>query len=357
MVAILLLLVLITPIFSQECKVETREVVRAVYGSGRVKADKFVLLRSGVSGYIKKVYVRDGDKVKRGEVLVEIEDEGLSNRIGSLRAKLNLIEDRLKPDSSFMKLLDTKKRTALENMKKAERFYKRRKGLFEKGIIPREELERAEREFRLARDNYEMAVLETKKALRDLESQRRSLREEIRSLEKKLSMYRVKSPIDGEVVKVFVEEGDFVNHMSMENRLVSVGSGRKAVLEVDEELSHLVKVGQATYLQLEALGGKIVEGKVVKVGRESDPIRRVVEVEVKANIPSRVPLNSLVEGNIVVDRLKTTVVPLDFVKGGRITLIVEGEKRVARVRRTFERYAEVVGFPVGTPCTYSEDRQ
>ncbi len=356
MVAILLVFLLVSSAFSQECRVETREVVRAVYGSGRVKADKYVLLRSGVSGYIKRVRVSEGEEVKKGDILVEIEDDGLSNRINSLRSKLQLVEDRMKPDSPFMKLLESRKRMALENLRKVEKAYKRRKSLFEKGIIPREDLERAEREFLLARDSHEVAVLEKEKALRDLEFQRKSLKEEIRSLEKKLSMYRVKSPIDGEAIRVFVEEGDFVNHMSMENRLVSVGSGRKVVLEVDEELSHLLRVGQTAYLDLEALGGKIVEGEVVKVGKESDPTRRVVEVEVKADIPSRVPLNSLVEGNVVVDRLKTTVVPLEFVKGGRITLIVEGEKRTAKVRRVFERYAEVVGFPAGTPCTYTEDK-
>jgi len=89
---------------------------------------------------------------------------------------------------------------------------------------------------------------------------------------------------------------------------------------------------------------------VVSFDLRSDKMRRLVRVEADADIPENIPVGSVVEGNIVVDRLKTTVVPLEAVKDRFAVLLVDGKERKVKVSRVFEGYAEVLGFPPGTPC-------
>jgi hypothetical protein len=56
----------------------------------------------------------------------------------------------------------------------------------------------------------------------------------------------------------------------------------------------------------------------------------------------------------LVSRLKTTVVPLRAVKDGYAVLLISGERKRVKVNRIFENFAEVLGYPAGTPCVVEE---
>ena len=354
MLVVLLLIALLTA-FSQECRVETREVVRAIYGSGYVKSKRQVLIRAGVSGYIKKVFVEEGDRVKKGQLIAVIESRGLENRIASLEKRIELLRERLRPESDFLKALEGRIRMAKENLEKARKRYERRKELYEKGVIPRENLEEAERLFKVAKEELRIAEETYNDKIKELRTQLEALLEEKKALERELESYRIRSPLSGVVFKVFVEEGDYVNHIGVDNRIAVVGTQeKKVVLNIDEEFLPLVEKGQEVYIRSDAFPEKVFKGRVVSFDLKSDRTRRVVSVKVKVNLPKKIPIDSVVEGNIVVDRLKTTVVPLRAVKNGEVTLLVNGERRRVKVGRVFDNYAEVLGFPSGTPCLFPE---
>ncbi len=356
MLVIFLLISFLTA-FSHECRVETKEVIRAVYGSGYVKSKRQVLLRASVSGYIEKVLVEEGDRVKKGQLIAVVESRGLENRIASLEKRIRLLRERLGPGSEFLKALEGKVKVAKENFEKAKKRYIRRKELYEKGIIPRESLEEAERIFKVAEEELRIAEETYRDRIKELRARLEALLEERKALERELESYRIKSPLDGIVFKVFVEEGDYVNHIGRENRVAVVGTlQKKVVLNIDEEFLPLIKRGQEVYIKSDAFPDKVFKGKVLSFDLKSDDLRRVVSVEVDVDLPPKIPVDSVVEGNIIVDRLKTTVVPLRAVKDGEVVLLVNGERKRVKVGRVFENYAEVLGFPPGTPCLFPEGR-
>ncbi len=347
---LLLLLILHTVIFGKECRVETKVVVRAVYGSGYVESEQQVVVRAGVSGYVKRLLVREGDRVRRGQLLAVIDSGGLEDKIGSLSRKIDFLKERLREGSGFMEALRHRVELARENLEKAKRRLERRRELFEAGVIPREALEESERLYRVALEELRIAEGTLEDRLGELKAELGSLKEEREALIKELERYRIKSPMDGVVLRTFVEEGDYVNSIR-ENALVSVGTlKKKVVLDVDEEFLPMIKKGQEVYITSDAFPGKVFKGTVSSFDLQSDRSRRVVKVKVRVSLPPKVPVDSVVEGNIIVDRLKTTVVPLDFVKDGYAVLVVGGERRRVKVGRILENYAEVSGFPAGTPC-------
>ncbi len=353
-IALVLLLVSMIA-FGKECLIEKREVITAIYGSGQVKSAKQVLIKAGVSGYVKRLYVREGDKVNKNQLLLEIDSSGLENRIRSLSVRINRLREKLREGSPFLKSLENTVKIARENLEKAENRYQRRRRLYQKGVISKEALEEAQRLYNLSLREYETAVAKREEQLRELKAQLKALEEEKKALQKELQKYLIESPLKGVVLKTFVEEGDFVNHIGRDNILLSVGSEEKKVLlRIDEEFAHLLKKGQKVYITTDAYPNSVFEGKVVSYDLESDPTRRTVEVEVKANLPPKLPVNSVVEGNIIVSRLTTTVVPLEAVKDGFAVILIEGEKRKVKVERIFDRYAEIRGYPVGTPCLIEE---
>ncbi|MDQ7037658.1 MAG: biotin/lipoyl-binding protein [Aquificota bacterium] len=357
-----LLRVLVTlsviPLFSQPradspdtCRVEVRKVVRSVYGSGYVRSASQVVVRSSVGGIVKEILVREGDRVRKGQMIAVVESGGLEERVKEVEERIRRLKEKLKDSSAFRRILDLKVSVAEEDLRKAEARYKRRLRLFKKGVIPKEALEEAERVYRKALRGYEIALKEREERIKDLEHELRSLKRLRDALKEELERYRIRSPIDGLVLRVFVEEGDTVNPVGGRDRVATVGSEeREVVLLIDEELAPLVRKGQEVYLELEALRGRVLKGEVVSRDLESDPGRRVVRVFVRADVPESVPVNSLAEGNIVVDILKTTVVPREAVKDGKVVLILNGERRKVKVGRIFSEYAEVIGYPEGTPC-------
>jgi len=336
----------------RECRVETKEVIRSVYGSGRVKGERQVLLKASVSGYVKRVLVKEGEKVRKGQLLIVIDSGGLENRLRSVEEKIELLKGRLDPDSPFLKSLHAQLEIRKENMEEARRRFMRRKRLFEKGALSRETMEEARRLYEVAKREYEAFKSSIEDRVEEIEREVSSLEEEKNSLLKELEKYKVKSPMDGVVLGVYVEEGDFVNQLR-ENDLLSLSSlKRKVVLEIDEEFLPLIKKGQKVFITTDAVPEKVFEGRVKSYNLESEPTRRIVKVEVEISLPEKVPVNSVVEGNVLISRFKTTVVPLKAVKGGYVYLLVNGEKRKVKVERVFDNYAEVIGYPPGTPCLF-----
>jgi Multidrug resistance efflux pump len=121
---------------------QIKEVKKFVYASGYVEPEDFVLVKSEVSGIVEAVYVKEGDKVKKGQVLAKMSAQELDSSIRDLQARLGLVEERLREDSSYLRSLKEKVEASELQLRQAEREYERRRDLAERGLIPKEQLER-----------------------------------------------------------------------------------------------------------------------------------------------------------------------------------------------------------------------
>ncbi len=334
-----------------ECFVQEREVIRAVYGVGHIESRVQVLVSSPVSGQVRRVYASEGDRIRKGQKLADIDSGGLEDRINSLEARIRKLRDKLSPHSPFREKMESLIRMRKEDLQKAESRYARRLRLYQKGVISREELEEAQRQLILAREALRSSLSEKESILKDIQHELSALISERESLSKELKKYRISSPINGKVLKVFVREGEFVNHIGANNRLFLLGSEEKiAILRIDEEYAPLVKRNQKVYIVLDAYPDRVFEGKVKSYELWSDPLRRTVNVEVNVSLPEDVPSGTLVEGNIVVERFSTTVVPAEAVKSGYVLLRIGEELKKVKTGSSYGEFVEVKGYPPGTPC-------
>lgn len=337
------------------CFVEEREVVKAVYGSGNVRSKKQVLVKSPVSGYVREIYADEGDRVREGSLLALIESSGLSSKIEALSRKIELLENRLREGSDFRKRLEVELEVKRVNLINLQRKYTRRKELFKKGVIPEETLEEYERLLKLAHKELDATETKVRDTLLGMEKELEALEREKEALEKELDRYKIRSPIEGIVLKRFVEEGDYMNHLSMKNVMFSVGSeDREVVLKVDEEFSPLIEVGQEVLLRSDAFPDRTFKGFVSSVSLESDTSKRLVEVKVDAQIPSKIPVNSLVEGNVIVEKRKAKVIPVEAVREGYAEVRDGDRWKRLKVWKVYGNYAEVLRVPVGSECLIEE---
>ncbi|GBC88613.1 Multidrug resistance protein MdtA [bacterium HR13] len=133
---------------------------------------KEIKLYAIVEGQVKKVYVKEGDKVKAGDVLVEIDPILYITRRESLSAELE-----------SQKL----------NLEKVERDFKRYEELFNRDLLSKSEYEDWKNRYERERSKYI------------------SLQAQVERVSKLIEYCTLRAPTNGVIRKVLIKEGSFVN--------------------------------------------------------------------------------------------------------------------------------------------------
>ena len=331
---------------------ESREVKNFVYAPGYVEPENFVLVKAEVSGRIEKIFVKEGDRVKKGQVLAVFDTDELDASLKDLEERLRLTEERLSESSPYLKALKERVEIAYIQMNQAGIEYERRRDLGEKGLIPKEQLERFKNNYEIYKKEYEASLNQYKDAVSSLQTERKSILAKIESLKAQKDRYVVKSPVDGVVLSKYVKEGNYINHLSQENVLFGVGETEKieVLLEVDEEYAGLVKEGQRVFLTIDAFPGKTFEGKVYLKEGQLDSTKKTAKVKVKASLPENTPTYSTVEGKILIEKKQAILIPKGAVKDGKVLKYerVRAVEVPLKLGQEYEGYVEVLeGLEVG----------
>jgi HlyD family secretion protein len=255
-------------------KVTRMDLTSKVSSNGKIDAQRKVDLSANVMGQIVNLAVREGDVVKKGTVLLQIDQKQLAATAKGAAASLQaLFSDR-----------DAARANAVE----AQRNFERAQKNFAEKIIPAAELDRARSAYDGARANVEASEQRIEQA-----------RAGVAAAQDTLSKTTIRAPMDGIVTALPVEEGEVAVIGTMNNpgtKLLTIAdmSVVEAVMEVDETDVPNVKVGQRATVTIDAYPNKTYSGIVTEVG--SSPIQRTlgggteaVNFEVKVQVENPPP--------------------------------------------------------------------
>jgi HlyD family secretion protein len=232
--------------------VQRIDLTSKVTANGRIDAKRKVDLSANVMGQVVNLAVREGDTVKRGDFLLQIDQKQLAASAEGAAASLRAVfSDR-----------DASRATAVA----AEHDFERAERNFQQKIIPQADLDRA----RSARDSANANVVA-------LEERIGQARANLAAARDTLSKTTIRAPMDGVVTALPVEEGEVAVIGTMNNAgtvLLTIAdmSLVEAVMEVDETDIPSVKVGQHATVTIDAYRNKTFAGLVTEVG--SSPIKR-----------------------------------------------------------------------------------
>ncbi len=324
-------------------RVEERPIKKLIYASGYVKPSNYVLIKAEVSGYVKRLYVKEGDYVKKGQILAVLEVKSLPSRVAELDARLALVEERLRGDSEFQKALKREIEIAKTNLLNEEKKLLRRKELYREGLLARESLDEAERSFQNAKDSFERIKNTYADTIRGLRTEKQALLEQKKALQEEVSKYYVRAPISGFVLKKYIDTGDFVNSVFGENRLFSLGTKDfEIVLEVDEEYAGQVKEGQRVYLAFDAYPHTLFEGEIFQVIKEVERNKRSFLAKARLFQYLDLPAQATAEANILLEERKALVIPLKALEHGERVEVKGRGKIQIRTGERFGDYLEVL---------------
>ncbi|MCB0512272.1 MAG: biotin/lipoyl-binding protein, partial [Bacteroidetes bacterium] len=128
-------------------KISTQNIIQTVAASGKVYPVEEVKISSDVSGEIIELNVKEGEIVQKGQLLARIQAESYLAYVEQSEANLN----NAKANAAN---LQSRLKQAEAQMLNAEASYNRTKGLFDKKIMSKADLEQAETAYKSAKAEY-----------------------------------------------------------------------------------------------------------------------------------------------------------------------------------------------------------
>ncbi len=279
-------------------KVESGSIARSVVATGKVEPLSKVDIKSKASGLIKYLYVNAGDRVREGQLLVELDKETLEAELKEAEAVLRSAESNLQEMESQGKTLRANlKKSQLEAENRDFEFmsaeYRRQQQLFGQGLISKSDFDSMEQKMisaEVTQKTLNAAVgvreAEIEQNSRTIEKARSAViqaqAQHERAVEN-LKYASIRSPIDGLVLSREVEVGDAVSSIlqlgSNATLIMTLGDVRELYIKgkVDETDIGLVKVGQLVRVTVDAYKNRSFQGKVFRIapmGVEKDNVTR-----------------------------------------------------------------------------------
>ncbi len=270
-------------------KIQSRDLESIVSASGKIQAKTTVNVSANTMGRVTKLTVEEGDIVKAGQFLMEIDPR--SARTAVERGEAGLVAQRTMVDQARVALESAK--TTLEL---ARQNLKRQQDLWKDQLTTKEALDRAvndvalrERDIEARQGSISMETTRIRQTSADLENAKYSL-----------SQVTIESPIDGIVTRRNIEQGETVVIGTMNNAgtvLLTIAdmSVIESELEVDETDIPNLRLGQKAKITIDAIPDKSFTGKVTEIG--NSPIqtaaagtsRQATNFKVKVTLDGQIP--------------------------------------------------------------------
>jgi HlyD family secretion protein len=248
--------------------VKRRNITQIVTATGKIDPEIKVVITPEVSGEIVYLPVKEGQRVRKGDILLKIkQDQYIAQRdravanLSSAKASLNIQKIQLQ---------------------KIESDYNRVKELYAKGLSSDAELETIKAQYETARAQVQSA-----------ESMVQQMEAAVKEANENLAKTIITAPMDGIVSQLNVKLGERVlgTGFTQGSNLMTVADLTKmvAVVDVDENDVVLISIGDTAKVKVDAFPGKIFKGVVYEIGNTAKAKglgtqEEVVNFEVKIRI-------------------------------------------------------------------------
>lgn len=250
-----------------------------VTASGEIVATRYADIGSNAMGRLVGLTVKEGDRVKAGQVLAQIDRVQAASAAAAANASLSALEADARGAQNQARAAEADLASARARALESQKALGRAKDLRASGLIPQSELDTATANAEATEAQVASATAALARVEQARESAERRVlqgRAEQTRARDLLEKTEITAPIDGVVTRLDVEEGEMV--------VVGVQNQPGSILMTVSDLSAInaeVKVAEADVLRLktdnpatvslEAAGGRTFPGRVVEIGASALP--------------------------------------------------------------------------------------
>jgi HlyD family secretion protein len=246
-------------------KADKRNIVETVSASGKIKPTVEVKISSEVSGEIVELPIKEGDVIKKGQLLCRVRPDILKSGYERAVASYNTQKASVGNASQMFA-------QAQANYKNSESKYKRSKELYDKKVLSGAEFDAATADYQSAKATLEAARQSQIGSNFGLAQSSASVKEASDNLAK-TSIY---SPVDGVVSKLSVQKGErvlgTVQNVGTEIMTISDLGALDVNVDVNENDINRVVLGDSATIEVDAFLGKKFTGVVREIGSSANVV-------------------------------------------------------------------------------------
>lgn len=246
-------------------KAETREINETVSASGKIKPHVEVKISPEVSGEVVELPIKEGDVVKKGQLLCKIRPDILKSGYDRAIASYNTQKASVGNSSQMLKQAEA-------TYANQAGIYKRSKELYDKKVLTVSEFENAKAAYEGAKASLEAAKQNVVGSQYGLAQSQASVKE----AQDNLAKTTIYSPVDGVVSKLSVEKGERVlgtqQFAGTEIMTISDLSKMDVNVDVNENDINRISLGDSSKIEVDAFLGKKFTGVVTEIGSSANVV-------------------------------------------------------------------------------------
>lgn len=248
---------------------ERAKIVQKVNGTGKIQPNTEINISADISAKITRLDVKEGDLVEKGQLLVELDREKYLANVQSQEASVRSAQANA--------------RLTRDNRDHAERVYQRAKELAGRKLVPQSELDAAQTAFQVESSRYQSAMDQVQQSIGSL-----------KQAQDDLSKTTIYAPISGTISDLNKERGEIAIGSQFQEDVIMVVAqlgAMEALINVDENDINAIKLGQPAEIEVDAVLGEKITGKVAEIASSATPVAagsnvQKTEFEVKVAITS-----------------------------------------------------------------------
>lgn len=347
------------PVAVEQVRQET--VRRAVEVVGTLAAEDEVTISSEAEGTVSRILADLGDRVKAGQVLVELDREKQQYNEDQQHAALERAlakygaadPEHLPPSEQTP---DVQKAKA--ELVQAQQAFDRASELHTRQLVPRQTLDDAQATLQAKKADYESSLQNAKNLRADILASEAASKLANRQLR---DTY-IRAPFDGYVEKRLVNLGELVKAQMPVMAVVRVDP-LKVTAEIPEKMAPWIKVGQDVQLHVDAYPDRTLTGRISRISPSVDTTTRAFPFEAKVPNPDAL----LKPGTFARVHIETAKVDqvltlsygaMQYRYGVNRVFVVQGDRLVARELKTGERLGDRIeilsGVKAGEPVAVTD---
>ena len=261
----------------QTGKVAKEDLTSIVTASGEVKPHTYSNVLGEGFGKITDIVVKEGDRVKRGDVLLRLESIQPGADVDAQRAAIQSADDALNSAEANFRSAEATVAQRKATFEGADLDWQRGQELYKAGLIPKQDYDSRKATFDGAKAGLVASQAQMQQARSDRDKARATLDQQKHMLTRLSDVLRKTtyiSPIDGIVSYIAVRVGENVVpgiQNSSGSYLMTISDMSVVTAEVMADETDIVNVrpGQTADVVIDAIPGKIFRGKVTEMGDQA----------------------------------------------------------------------------------------
>ncbi|MBN2728959.1 MAG: efflux RND transporter periplasmic adaptor subunit [Bacteroidales bacterium] len=270
-------------------EVARQEVIETVSASGKIQPVREVKLSPDVSGEIVELLVKEGDHVKKGDVLARITTDIYQANYDQVAASVN---------SQRANLANSEARLSQSEAQyiNAEATYNRNKQLYEQGAI-------SQAEYESAKANYEVSKADVDAAKQTVNASRYNVYSGMASMNeanKNLNRTTIIAPVDGTISQLNVEVGERVagaSQFSAGTEILRIADLQEMEVMVSVNENEIVKleIGDTANVEVDAYPDKKFKGVVTEIANSANVSGTSVDQVSNFDVTIRILMSSYID--------------------------------------------------------------